>query len=159
MYSKLLWACYSTFWGVSTSPSPRCPFVKTQSPKFPLLGDGLSQVPSAHAVSGTGHKMAVFQNIVLLGRKTREPGWRSERGIHGRKLAGLMLCSASKWFETMSWMVYWGKDNTSLSCYILCLELNRFIQQSSQETPGSIFLSISMLSLPFSSSYLCGDVL
>ena len=54
--------------------------------------------------------------------------------------------------------MYWGKDNTSRPCYILCLELNHFIQQSSHETPGSIFLSISMLSLPFSSSYLCGNV-
>ena len=54
--------------------------------------------------------------------------------------------------------MHWGKDNTSRPCYILCLELNYFIQQSSHETPGSIFLSVSMLSLPFSSSYLCGKV-
>ena len=157
MYSKLTWACYSAFWGVLISPSPKCPFVKTQSP-VSSLGWWVCQVPSAHAVSGTGHKMAVSQNIVLLGRETWEPGWRSERGIHGRRLAGRMLCSASKWFETKSWMVHWGKDNTRRPCYILCLELNHFIQQSSRETPGSIFLSISMLSLPFSSSYLCGNV-
>ena len=114
------------FGWVLTSPSPKCPFVKTQGP-VSSLGWWVSRMPRAHDVSGTGHKMAVFQNIVLLGRKTWELGWRSERGVHGRRLSGLMLRSVSKWFETKSCMLYWGKDNTSRPWYILCLELNHFI--------------------------------